>query len=443
MLDLRDLSNLLREDKFRGKIVKYFFSKDLSRFHFLEGTPVKGRASRLDYDRIISAIGNEITQQAPLLEELSEPTISSVLTGALLTWAPRLSHLRSLRLYDGKALADESIRDVLHVHCPKLEQLAVFQSYNDDSDHHLALFIGGMQANTLKRFQNISSCGIATETCLALNTHGDSLTELELALNEDGILAVGLLQDCKSLTDLTVTALRPSVDLKATQNDVYLQIVEWLKTCSSLKRLRMTNMLSAPDLILPVLLNPNVKLTEISVNAREGSMYAIKDHQEFHRALGRQSSLLEVSLTADPDPTTRDDIEILMDMFCSLTQLRMLHCTRLSDYFSDSHIGLLAQSLPSLEDLLIGGYGITDAIFDSLSNLKQLRAATFSGITRFTSDAVTQYINSLGPGNSGLSLTVDMADPELAMSQEEQDLLRGLIEAKVDGRFEYQLLRGA
>lgn len=43
-----------------------------------------------------------------------------------------------------------------------------------------------MQENTLESFENLSSCGIGQETCLALNSHGKSLLSLKLLLSEEG-----------------------------------------------------------------------------------------------------------------------------------------------------------------------------------------------------------------------------------------------------------------
>ena len=112
--DLRDLGELLDDDKFRGKVSDHFFGGELKRFHFT--TKGLGRFVRLDRAKIISAVGDEITQQAPLLEAISEPTGLDVLSSALLNWIPRLAHLQRLDLFDGKALADERIRNLLHAH---------------------------------------------------------------------------------------------------------------------------------------------------------------------------------------------------------------------------------------------------------------------------------------------------------------------------------------
>ncbi|KAF2167707.1 hypothetical protein M409DRAFT_65831 [Zasmidium cellare ATCC 36951] len=441
-LDLRDLGDLLDDDKFRGQIAKQFFKGELAKFHFVMQTPSKyGRANRLDTKKIISAIGNEITQQAPLLEALSEPTSSNILSTALLDWAPRLPHLKSLDLWDGRALADETIRNLLHAHCPNLTNLRIYYSANEDADHQLATFISGMQENTLSSFENISACRIGPETCLALSSHGKSLQSLKLGLSDEGVQALALLQGCTAVETLALASFTPSPDLKATHNDVFLEIVEWLKNCRSLVDVSFTNFVSAPDLLLPVLLNKDISLQKLQVNATEGAMYVVKDHHDFHQALSQQKRLRSLLLRADPDPVTRDDLETLMDAFCSLKDLRELRLTRISDYFSDEHIGLIAQQLPNLEDLYIGGYGVSDAVFTHLTNLQNLKVITFSGVTSFTESGIIDFVSQLGEGNYGLTLSVDNADPESAISPESQDLIRDVMAKQLDGRFEYQLLR--
>ena len=441
-LDLRDLGDLLDDDKFRGKISKHFFTGELAQFHFVLEIPIRVRTVRLDSKKIINGIGDVITQHAPLLEALSEPTNSNVLSNSLLQWTPRLTHLKSLDFWDGKALANEEIRNLLHAHCPNLSSLRLYSSTNEDADHILAAFISGMPDNSLTYFENISYCRIGAETCLALNSHGKSLRSLKLELEDDGILALALLQGCTSLEILSMSAPVTLVNLKETQHDVYLEIIEWLMNCTSLQDISFNNFVSAPDLLLPILLKKDIALQKLQIYATEGSMYIVKDHHDFHQALTQQTSLRTLLLRADPDPPTRDDLEILIDSFCSLEGLREMRLYRISDYFSDDHINTLATRLLSLEDLYIGGYGISDAVWPSLAKLENLKYITFSGVTTFTFDGIANFVDQLGEGNSGLALSVDNADPDVAISQEGQDLIRDLLAAKVDGRFEYTLLRG-
>jgi hypothetical protein len=51
---------------------------------------------------------------------------SLVNEATLVRWVPQLPNLRFLKLWDGKALSDERLPNLLHVHCPKLESLALY-----------------------------------------------------------------------------------------------------------------------------------------------------------------------------------------------------------------------------------------------------------------------------------------------------------------------------
>ena len=444
-LDLRDLGGLLerlQEPKFK-RVAKHFWSGKLAAFHHVfKDTPVKYRVGRPDTKKILFSVGDVLTQQAPLLEGLSEPSNSDVLSSALPHWASRLSNLRELEFWDGKPLADETLRNLIHVHCRNLSELRFHHSTGEEADTHLAALINGMPENSLIRFENISSSGIAAETLLALNNHSKSLTSLKLALNEDGILALKYLQGCTKLRTLSITSLQPSVDLKATQNDVFLEIVEWLKQCDLLNDLTFDGVISAPDLSLPILLNKNVRLRELQIHAREVSTYTVKDHHDFHRALSQQKSLKSLSLRADADQTSRDDQEILIDSFCSLHNLEELNLVRISDYFTDGHIIALAEHLPNLMHFTVAGYGISDTIWSSLASLRYLKVINFGGITTFTADGLLHFISQLGPGNAELAITVDNADQDSMITDEMQDKVRDAIVAKTGGRFEYQPLRG-
>lgn len=130
-LDLRDLESLIEDERFRGKIERTFFSGKLREFHFTQVVGKKTRYSRLDTRKIVPALGDRITHHSPLLEAISESANVDILAGALADWAPRLTHLTSLEFGDGKALANETIRSVLHAHCPNLNTLRIFISSNE------------------------------------------------------------------------------------------------------------------------------------------------------------------------------------------------------------------------------------------------------------------------------------------------------------------------
>ena len=448
MLDLRDLGYLLEDDKFRqGKIVKNFFSGPLERFHLTMEAPVRqgsrNRPKRLDIRRIVVTVGDVITEQSPLLETLTEPIIDGLLSSALLSWAPRLSHLRRLDLWDGSALADETVCRLIHSHCPNLDALRIYSATSQDADRQIASFINGRMPNTLTYFECLSNCHIGVETAIALsNMHGKSLTVLKLYLTEDKIKALGCLQGCTSVATLAIDYSGQPDDLKATQNDLYLEIVEWLRACVSLRDISLSHMISAPDLVLPLLLTKEIQLHKLQINSKEGMMYLVKDHHDFHQSLGQELSLQELSLRADPEGLGRDDLDTMTTSICSLTNLRHLTLTRISDFFTDQHIQAFACHLEKLEHIYVGGYGITDGVWDSVARLKNLKSLTFSGLTNFTMAGMLRFVEQLGDGNQGLMLAVDNAANESALTPEEQDVVREALAAKVEGSLAYQLLTG-
>lgn len=98
----------------------------------------------------------------------------------------------------------------------------------------------------------------------------------------------------------------------------------------------------------------------------------------------------------------RRSVPALQQLTCCVQDLRELRLTRISDYFSDEHIDLIAQQLPKLEDLYIGGYGVSDAVLTHLTNLRNLKVVTFSGVTSFTESGIIDFVNQLGEVRRGL-----------------------------------------
>jgi hypothetical protein len=447
MLDLRDLGYLLDDDKFKqGRILKNFFSGPLERFHLTVEAPIRqgsrNRPKRLDSKAIVLAVGDVITEQSPLLEALTEPTIDDVFSTALPSWVSRLSHLKRLDLFDGSALANESVCELLHSHCPQLDSLTIYSATSEEADKQIATFISGRRPNSLVHFENISNCHIGLETAVALNKHGKSLVVLKIYLTGDKLQALGCLRECTSINTLAIEYSGPADDIKKNDGDLYSEIAEWLRNCIALRDISITNMVSAPDMILPVLLTDAIQLHKLQINSNEGLMYLVRDHQDFHQSIGQKRSLQELSLRADPEGLVGDLLAEVTSSICSLTDLRYLHLTRISDYFSNQHVKAFAQQLVNLEHIYIGGWGITDGVWDTVARLKNLKTLTFSGLTMFTAQGILGFVDQLSNGNQGLLLGVDNADAEAPLTSEEQELVQEALTAKVNGSFAYQLLRG-
>jgi hypothetical protein len=428
----------------RGEASAAFFTGDLEGFQITTSRRAT-RGSNLDIAKTIDAIGDILIRHAPLLEELSDPMGTSVISNpaVLEAWGPQLGHLRSLELFDGAVFAQPAVQKILHVHCPQLRSLRIYRCSNHDSDTTLAAFINGLAQNTLAEFQNFNECHIGEETCLALNNHGKSLLTLRLMLSSDNVLALARLQDCTALETLMLEYSGVVQDLKGTQNDTYTKIVSWLQDCPYLKHITLQDFKSAPDLLTPVLAKQNTLLETLEVSARrEAAMYIAKDHHDFHHVLSQQSMLRELVLTADVDLMSEDVDFNVIRAICALRNLRQLRLSRISDNFTDGEIQALASSLPMLELLVVGGIGISDAVWPVLAQLHQLKHLAITGVTCFTAEGILSFIDSLGEGNRNMVLSMLYVDPDYSIEYNVLDRIRDTVVSKLDGRFEYTLLRG-
>ncbi|KAH6872942.1 hypothetical protein BKA58DRAFT_383136 [Alternaria rosae] len=433
-LDFRDLGYLLDDDQFRAKVSKQFFSGPLKQFEKTEtGTNIKGRKyTRIKTADIIDAIGEVVTQHTPTLEIIS----GELQPGALVRWTPRLPRLQSLELWDGKPLEEELVHASIYDHCPQFKSLMIYTWVSEDNDHKFAKFLSSMRPNTLQTLQTISDVKAGAESLLALNHHGNSLEDLRLCVSNESIPHLSLLQGCTALRTLRIEDIHGTVDLEATEHDVFLETTAWLRKCSDLQRLSFSKMQSGAALITPVLLEEKIQLSSLEIDS-----YTLKDHKTFHQALvHQQSSLRVLFLSGDTDGMFRDDLDILVDSLKQLTELRDLHLI-LPEVLRDEHLITILAELTQLEDLYVSGLELNDIVLPHLASLPNLRTVTISGISKFTMDGLLDFVSRLGPGNQAIRLSIDMADTDTLLSEEELTLVRDNLAEKAGGTLEYMALR--
>lgn len=307
------------------------------------------------------------------------------------------------------------------------------------ADIQLGKFITGLRSQSLKSFVTIGNCGISTETCLALNKHSESLMELNLCFGPDAIPAIVLLKSCTSIEKLQLE-IPPSTNLEQAQNDVFLEMIEWLQVCHALRSVILSEVTSAAAIVTPLLLNDNIHIEELYVSAKAG-MYSMKDSMAFHQALANKKSLKMLSLSGEGEETTRDDIEALVASLCQLGNLRKLQLRGVADYFSDEAIICIFASLKNLEEVYIGSLGTSDEVLDAVAALPKLRSINFMGITSFTSSGLLSLVAQLGSGNAGFEISISNANPETLISEAELLKVRKALFEKVSGRLEYIALR--
>ncbi|KAA8615465.1 hypothetical protein PtrSN002B_001560 [Pyrenophora tritici-repentis] len=433
-LDFRDLGYLLDDDQFRAKVSKQFFSGPLKQFEKIEtGTNIKGRKyTRIKTADIIDAIGEVVTQHTPTLEIIS----GELQPGALVQWTPRLPRLQSLELWDGKPLEDELVHSSIYEHCPQFKSLMIYTWMSVDNDQKFAKFLSSMRPNTLETLQTISDVKAGSKTFAALNNHGESLADLRLCVSTDSIPHLSLLKGCTALKTLRIEDIHGTVDLEATANGVFLETVSWLKNCTDLQRLSFHKLQSGAAIITPVLLQDKIKLCSLEIDS-----YTLKDHRTFHQALVHQKSSLNVLfLSGDTEGMFRDDLDILVDSLKQLHQLWDLHLI-LPEVLRDDHLITIIANLALLEDLYVSGLELNDVVLPHLANLPYLRTVTISGISKFTLEGLLDFISRLGPGNQGIRLSIDMADTDTLLPEEELNLVRESLMEKVGGTLEYMALR--
>jgi hypothetical protein len=360
-----------------------------------------------------------------------------VFSGALVRWTPRLPRLQTLELWDGKSLEDELVHASIYEHCPLFNSLMIYTWISEHSDHKFAKFLGVVRPNSLRQLHTISDIRAGAETFLALNQHGASLEDLRLCISNDSAPFLNLLGGCTSLKYLRIEDYVGQVDLEATQNDVFLEVKEWLRKCKSLQQLVFHRLQSGAAIATPVLLEHNIRLTNLEMDS-----YILKDHKMFHQALvHQQSSLKYLSLSGETDGMFRDDLETLVDSLKQLHQLRDLKLL-LPEILKDEYLIDIISSLNLLEDLYVSGLQLNDVVLDSVASLVNLRSVTLSGISKFTLDALLDFVSQLGPGNAGIRVIIDMADPDTLLPEESVNLIKDCLGEKSGGTFEYMPSQG-
>lgn len=295
-----------------------------------------------------------------------------------------------------------------------------------------------MRPQSLQYLQTIRDIGVGAETFLALNAHGKSLTDLTLCVSNESLPHLSLLRGCTSLEALRIEDVHGTMDLEKTQNDVFLETIDWLRKCEKVRTLSFGNFQAASAMVTPLLVEHKIQLHRLEITS-----YIVKDSRMFHQALTHQrSSLRFLSLRGDTEGMFRDDIDVLVDSLKQLTGLTTLHLYLVQEVFQDDHLISIIDNLRLLEDLYVTGMEIKDGVLESVAGLGVLKSVVFSGISKFTTDGLLEFVARLGPGNQGIRVMVDMADPDTVLSEEEVVLVRESLTEKVGGTLEYTPWRG-
>jgi hypothetical protein len=449
-LDLRNLDSLLEDTFFRSACLDTFFADEMSNFLKAQDASLnagqketrlgKSAYLRLNVAGILDSVGESITTYVAdsavrdrvivALEDIS----GNINTAALQKWASRLSRLKTLTLFDGSVL-NEGVADVINRHCPDFDDLMFCFCMQANVDSDIAGFFSTLRPNSLRSFTAFSAQSIGPETFLALNNHRLSLRVLKLhELKSNAIKTLSLLQGCEALEILHLQDDDGLINLKETENDVYLEVIAWLGRCKRLQELRLQNLLSAPSILTELCLCNDIRLRKLEL-----TNYPLVNNQDFHKAMSHQTSLESLILRADSEVSFKEDIDILVSSVCQLTGLRELDLCETSEPFRSPEISRVASSLQKLEKFSFSGYDVSDKIWPSISGLPYLRALNAHAITSFSFDGLLNYVSRLQPTNQGLVLSVMCQGLDYDLSDHHKALIQKSIEEKVDGRFEFVL----
>lgn len=449
-LDLRNLADLLDDPSFRDYAMQMFFIDKMSRFlKFQKSQEVTTECAiakishlRLDIIKILELVGESVTTFIYKVATKSRATVAvedlsgDIRADALIKWTSRLSKLKSITLWDGSVLNQETAK-VIANGCFEFDDLTFYTCLNPKVDQELALFFRTLRPNSLRSFTALRANAVGSETFCSLCHHASSLRYLGLnGLKSDAIKKLSLLQDCKSIVSLKIEDSDGIIDLWESEKEVFEGIVKWLCGCRGLRELIIENLISAPEILTAVCLSNFVRLQRLQV-----IWYPLVNSHHFHRALAKQSSLEFLTLNATSEGAGRDDIDLLVSSISHLTKLKHLNILSTSDYFSTPAIVRLVSRLSKLEDLTFGGYDVTDDLWDAMANLPYLRALSIHAISSFSFEGILSYVDALHDTNEGLLLSVMSQSPDKPISEGEQSIIRQSLAANVCGIFDFTLYR--
>ncbi|ETN42991.1 uncharacterized protein HMPREF1541_02149 [Cyphellophora europaea CBS 101466] len=436
VLDFRNLMNMLEDVRFQGKMQTAFYAGPMKSVKFTSHY-YKGRQI-VDGPQTVNAVGEPLTKATTQIEEIA----GNIGAGVLPSWISRSPKLESLVLWNGNSLANGAGEAIAN-HCEAFKSLTIreWRSIPSfDADELFATFLNELRADTLQYFELISFNDIAARSFEALGRH-KTLQELKLSnLSQTAIENLHHLKGCTNLHTLALEDNLGTVQLEALNNDVFVEVVHWLSSCSKLRDLALKKFADGPSLLSQVLSSPNVRLTKLSL---EGYQVRLPNSQLFHTALSEQKHLESVWLKGNGEDTIPDDLQMMVDGLSNIPHLKELILKDVSDEFQEHHIAQLAINLPELEEFWTSGDVVSGDLLHALVNLRSLKKLDLYAMTQFTSDEIIDFLSKLDPEmQRGFNFSLMAADPNQGnLTDTEQDLIRDYIRSNLDGRFDFVLWR--
>ncbi|PIG87029.1 hypothetical protein AARAC_010284 [Aspergillus arachidicola] len=238
-------------------------------------------------------------------------------------------------------------------------------------------FLNELQPNTLESFDLICYSGLGPRMIRGLGSHWNSLTELKL-----GYLGITATEKLLSLT--APPALK--VLLRRFMDDALL--------------------------LAQILPEKSLRLSSLSL-----ADYSIQNANLFHEAVHHQQSLQHLCLNGiGSDQPEHNE---------PLGRFHRRRCNALTPF------------LPHLEKLLTGGKYFRDDVWNAFLRLPKLKYLMILGRSEFSAKGILDFIDQLGPGNSGFSLSILDPTSDTDIDYTTAHYIRDVLISKFDGRFDF------
>ncbi|KAB8267343.1 hypothetical protein BDV30DRAFT_244399 [Aspergillus minisclerotigenes] len=213
-------------------------------------------------------------------------------------------------------------------------------------------------------------------------------------------------------------------------------VAKWIRSCKALQRLELRRFMDDTLLLAQILPEKSLRLSSLSLAG-----YSIQNAHLFHEALHHQQSLQYLDLNGIGSDQPEHN-EPLFQAISKLNNLRELDLYGVANGFTADDVMALTHFLPHLEKLLTGGKYFRDNVWNAFIRLPKLKNLMILGRSEFSAKGILDFINQLGPGNRGFSLSILDPTSDTDIDDMTAHYIRDVPISKFDGLFDFATVSG-
>lgn len=448
-LGLSDLESLLNDVAINASLRPRFFKGPMGEFEIVSGS-ARTRAGKpiLEMQKIIEKVGDTITKYAKDAADKENKAVqltslegANLPTPLLAVWTSRLSTLTTLSIRDGSVLTEE-VGNAIRDSCPSFRDLTCYHIRGTTVDENMSAFFRALRPNSLETFSVLSTNEIGYETLEGLMQHSMSLKTLNLSSLQNTSLAfLHLLSACPYLESLQIqSATRsPPSTWAADDKDPLVEVSNWLKGSTHLRKLSIQNLGGASKLLSEALKSSELRLKDLDVKL-------IDDEEAFYTSLGSQSDLESLQFRSTAEVTDLNGIrhDTFVDSICNCKKLKDLDITYTEHLqLTPGDLDQIKECLPSLETLEFDGEFLTDLIWEPLSGMPSLISINIIGSSIFTFGGIRDFLKNIKAAGSrhGFHLSIMAQQSEAIITVAQVSTLLSLANTIPGGSFDFQYWR--